>query len=83
MDEQKEQNEAADGQSELTVGLGAWIPLDESKPPKGIPVLRWPGWAAEISIDEWSDTYNCFLMSIEDDAERATHWMPMPKAPNA
>lgn len=55
---------------------GGWIPLAESTPPDGVPVLRWPGWAAEISIDEWCNDHGCFLMSIEE-GERATHWKPI------
>ncbi|MGA4640593.1 Lar family restriction alleviation protein [Stutzerimonas stutzeri] len=67
--------------SAVTAEVGGWIPLAESTPPDGVPVLRWPGWAAEFSIDEWCNDYGCFLMSIEG-GERATHWKPLcaPKA---
>lgn len=58
------------------VDAGKWMPLSEATPPDGVPVLRWPGWAAEISIDEWCADYCCFLMSIEG-GERATHWKPL------
>lgn len=53
-----------------------WVPLTKATPPDGVPVLRWPGWAAEFSIDEWCNDYGCFLMSIEE-GERATHWKPL------
>jgi len=62
--------------AKLRTEAGGWIPLAESTPPDGVPVLRWPGWAAEISIDEWCNDYGCFLMSIEE-GERATHWKPI------
>lgn len=63
------------------VEASGWIPLTKATPPDGVPVLRWPGWAAEFSIDEWCNDYGCFLMSIEG-GERATHWKPLcaPKA---
>lgn len=68
----------------LQVEATAWIPLAEATPPDGVPVLRWPGWGAEISIDEWCNDYRCFLMSIEE-GEQATHWKPLgaPEAARA
>ena len=70
------QLEADRDQLRAVAEANKWIPLSEATPPDGVPVLRWPGWAAEISIDEWCDDYGCFLMSIEE-GERATHWKPI------
>lgn len=73
--------EAERDQYRAEVEASGWIPLTKATPPDGVPVLRWPGWAAEFSIDEWCNDYGCFLMSIEG-GERATHWKPLcaPKA---
>jgi hypothetical protein len=73
--------EAERDQYRAEVEASGWIPLTKAMPPDGVPVLRWPGWAAEFSIDEWCNDYGCFLMSIEG-GERATHWKPLcvPKA---
>jgi hypothetical protein len=72
---------AANAERDRLRAEAAWIPLTETTPPEGVSVLRWPGWAAEISIDEWCSDHGCFLMDIESGV-RATHWKPL-RAPDA
>lgn len=58
---------------------GTWVPVSERLPERNATVLYWHtpveplgrGWLAQA--DEWRD---------EQHLAYATHWMPMPEAPN-
>jgi hypothetical protein len=55
--------------------------LRSDQPPDGAHVLVYPGWYGDaISIMQWSEQYQLFLLEHEDGV-RVTHWMPLPEPP--
>ncbi|MHB9021328.1 MAG: DUF551 domain-containing protein [Halothiobacillus sp.] len=115
MNDQQDENEAADGQSRLNALLGAWIPVSDSLPESGKPVLVACGkkvlraaHAEKFALSEedwgwWNDGEGADYNDADDTSywpegwyewndqeeihwkldQEPTHWMPLPKAPNA
>lgn len=75
MNEQETTTETADGQSSLTNGLGAWLPIATA--PKHEVFIVSDG--ETVSVGWWSgDGWANWLPA----KSRPTHWMPLPEAPN-
>ena len=87
MDDTAEPSKTDDGQSRFTVGLGAWMPI-ESSPVDGTAYDIWcdgqrytnmirSSYGGHIPAGGGSFIYRSHTVL------RATHWMPLPEAPNA
>lgn len=75
--------------SELSAGLGAWLPI-ETAPKDRTPIDIWrPGWGGERCVNMRRTDLghgNVFYEPVQSGpccVRDATHWMPIPKAPNA
>lgn len=85
-----ESNNANEGQSRLTVGLEAWIPLNKKHPEQGAAVFAF--WPPKIGFMTGAANFGVAIYAApshwhnpeddEDDYCEPTHWMPLPEAPN-
>ena len=79
--QQQDQTEAAGGASELTVGLGEWVPIKERQPENGMHVLfccaDCDANSGDVGIGYYLDEDKQLWL------EEGGFWMPCPKAPNA
>jgi hypothetical protein len=61
--------------------MSEWISVKDRLPEDGLKVLTYPGWAEDLSIDEYVTYLGCFLMHVEDNDGHPTHWMALPEPP--
>ncbi len=93
--QQQDAEKAACGKSPSTAGLGAWLPI-ETIPIDGMRVLVTDG--LDVIIGWWGEGSRGYGRSYrfdfhvrgdnlghdgaDDELIGATHWMPLPEAPN-
>ena len=81
----KDENEGTMGPSELSAGLGAWLPI-ETAPKQGQGFLAASGgWITVCCWNKYRDDWCCSAPGYPPypSDETPTHWMPLPDAPNA
>lgn len=68
----------------MSANAGPWQPIDTA--PDEVEILVYvPAWGALIArfnaeFDEWTSRMQC-PVSLGEDADRPTHWMPLPEPP--
>ena len=80
----KAEGEGIVGQSASTAGLGAWLPI-ETAPKDETKILIYTKYG-NFYVVPYDDTFSAPWRVRNDEGlnEKApTHWMPLPKAPNA
>ena len=82
MSELLNQTEAANGQSSLTDGLGAWKPLETAPRGSDNRFLGWDGEGMEITWVGWDDDGSPVYVYADWCSWEPTYWMPLPEAPN-